>query len=153
MKLSFRFADNKSGHNDLILQLGDASWVCDSYYLALDRGLLPETEDAGKIRAVLRRLHEQWLTAVEALPDGGTAYLPYDFSDEYTAWLACKRSGSTVAVSRGWANVEGWSFFPSAAGDLFTCPREFQIDGPTVEGTVAELQDAIRGSLHAARAD
>jgi hypothetical protein len=33
---------------------------------------------------VLRRLMEQRLAAVERLPDGGTAYLPYDLSDRYT---------------------------------------------------------------------
>jgi hypothetical protein len=46
--------------------------VCDSYYLALDRELLSDREDAGKVRAVLRRLLEQWLAAVVTAAKIGT---------------------------------------------------------------------------------
>lgn len=147
MELSLRFEDNDTAHNDLVLQFAGERWVCDSYYLLFDGELLPDREDADKVWAVLRRLLEQWLTAVERLPDGGTAYLPYDFSDQYTGWLACHRSGDEVSVSRGWADVEGWSFFPSAAGDLLERPRGFRVDGPTVRGSALELVEAVRGSL------
>jgi hypothetical protein len=145
--LSLRFEDNETGHDDLVLRFANQRWVCDSYYLVLDRELLPDRENADKVRAVLLRLLEQWLVAVERLPDGGTAYLPYDFSDQYTGWLSCHRSGDEAVVSRGWANVEGWSFFPSAAGDLFHSPRGFRVDGPTVQGSVSELVEAVRGAL------
>src|SRR5215470_16626877 len=114
---ALRFEDNGTAHDDLVLRFGGESWVCDSYYLALDRELLPDREDADKVRAVLRRLLEQWLFAVENLPDNGTAYLPYDFSDQYTGWLACHRSDAQVAVSRGWAEEEGWSLSPSVVGN------------------------------------
>lgn len=107
MNLSFRFQDNRRGHDDLTLSLGGESWVCDSYYLALDRGLLPDREDEEKIRVVLQRLLGLWLETVEQLPEGGTAYLPYDLSDQYTGWLECQRSGSGMLVSRGWAQIEG----------------------------------------------
>jgi hypothetical protein len=145
--LSVRFEDNGSGHNDIVLRFGGEQWVCDSYYLALDSGLLPEREDAGKIRVVLLRLLEQWQAAVARLPDGGTVYLPYDFSDQCTCWLACKRTGGEVIVSRGWADLEGWSFSPSNAGNLFNCPRGFRIDGPTVRSQAAEFVEAVRNSL------
>ncbi len=147
MDLSLRFEDNETAHDDLVLRFAGERSVCDSYYLALDRELLPDREDADKVRAVLRRLLEQWLAAVERLSDGGTAYLPYDFSDQYTGWLACHRSGDEVTVSRGWADVEGWSFFPSAAGNLFERPRGFRVDGPTVRGSVSELVEAVRALL------
>jgi hypothetical protein len=147
VELSLRFEDNQTAHNDLILRYGGGEWVCDSYFLALDRELLPDREGADKVRAVLRRLLEQWLAAVERIPDGGTAYLPYDFSDQGTGWLACHRTGEEVTVSRGWAVVEGWSFFPSAAGDLFDRPRGFHADGPTIRGSVSELSEAVRESL------
>jgi hypothetical protein len=145
--LSLRFEDNDTAHDDLVLRFASERWVCDSYYLVLDRELLPDREDADKVRAVLRRLLEQWLAALGRLPDGGTAYLPYDFSDQYTGWLACQRSGSEVAVSRGWADVEGWSFFPSAAGDLSARPRGFRADGTTVRCGLPDLVEAVRGSL------
>jgi hypothetical protein len=147
VELSLRFEDNDTAHDDLVLRFAGERWVCDSYYLALDRELLPDREDAGKVRAVLRRLLEQWLAAVERLPDGGTAYLPYDFSDQCTCWLACHRSGDEVTVTRGWADVAGWSFFPSAAGDLFARPCGFHVDGPTVRASALELVEAVRESL------
>jgi hypothetical protein len=147
VELSLRFEDNDSAHDDLVLRFAGEQWVCDSYYLALDHKLLPDREDADKVRAVLRQMLEQWLVAVERLPDAGTVYLPYDFSDQYTGWLACQRSGNEVAVSRGWSDVEGWSFSPSAAGDLLECPRGFRVDGPTVQGSVSELVEAIRESF------
>lgn len=147
MELWLRFEDNGTAHGDIVLRLGGERWVSDSYYLALDQELLPEREDADKVRAVLRRLLEQWCTAIERLPDGGTAYLPYDFSDQYTGWLSCERSGDLMAVSRGWAEMEGWSFFPSAADNLLDRPRGFRVDGPTVRTSVSELVEAIRGSF------
>src|SRR5579872_6698507 len=129
MELSLRFQDNNTGHDDLVLRFGGQSWVCDSYYLALDQELLPEQEGAEKIKAVLRRLLEQWLVAVESMPDGSTVFLPYDFSDQYTGWLQCRRSGAEVAVSRGWAEVEGWSFMPSVIGVYLSQLPGFRIDG------------------------
>jgi hypothetical protein len=156
VELSLRFKDNERAHDDLVLLFAGERWVCDSYYLGLDRELLPDREDADKVdadkvQAVLRRLLEQWLAAVERLPDSGTAYLPYDFSDQYTGWLACHRSGGEVSVSRGWADVEGWSFSPSAAGDLFERPRGFRVDGPTVRGGALELVEVVRRSVLASR--
>ena len=151
MVLSLRYEDNDTAHDDLILQFSGERWVCDSYYLALDRNLLHGREDADKVRAVLRRLLEQWLAAVERLPDGGTAYLPYDFSDQYTGWLECQRSAGEVTVSRGFAEVEGGSFFPSAAGDLSERPRGFQVTGPTVQFSLMGLVDDVHESLVQAR--
>jgi hypothetical protein len=147
MDLTLRFDDKMTGHNDLVLFFAGQSWVCDSYYLALDRKLLPDREDADKVRAVLQRLLLQWLEAVDNMPDGGTVFLPYDFSDQCTAWLRCQRSGSGVTVSHGWANVEGWSFFPSAVGEYLSDLPGFRPNGPSIWVDFGELQQAIRNSL------
>jgi len=64
-----------------VLRFAGQEWICDSYYFAIDTELLPEVEGDRKIRAVLQRLHEQWLQAIESLKVGGVAYLPFDFSD------------------------------------------------------------------------
>lgn len=144
MELSLRFEDNGAGHNDLVLRFVGQSWICDTYFLALDSELLPEREDADKIRAVLRRLLKQWLSAVENVPDGAAVYLPYDFSDQYTAWLRCLRSGDIVEVRRGWAEIEGYSFSPSAVGPYLTRLPGFRPDGPTVQAPFEELVQAIR---------
>ena len=152
MKLSLEFVDNGSGHDDLEVRFGDALLRCDSYYLGLDPLLFPEREDAGKVRAVLRRLIWQWLAALDWLADGGTAYLPFDFADQYTAWLECQRSGDGVVVSWGFADVEGWALTPSAAGDLTIRPRKLRVgewDGGelVVEANWTELLEAVRRLL------
>ena len=147
MELSLRFEDNRKAHRDLILRIGDRSWTCDTYYLALDRRLLPDREDSEKVKAVLRQLLHQWLSAVEHVPDGGTVFLPYDFSDQYTGWLRCQRTGSNAIVCRGSASVEGWSFFPSQIGEHLNRLVGFKPDAPTFEMPIAELISAIRKSI------
>jgi hypothetical protein len=147
MEFSLRFQDNGKAHNDLVLRIGDQSWMCDTYYFALDRGLLPDREDADKVRVVLRQLLQQWLSAVEHVPDGHTVFLPYDFSDQCTGWLRCQRSGSLAVVCRGWASVEGWSFYPSAIGEHLHRLPGFRPDAPVVEMAVTEFVKAIRDSM------
>lgn len=144
MNLGLSFQHNGTRHHDVVLLFGDERHVCDSYYLALDAQLLPECEDVEKVRAVLRRLLEQWLQAAEHLPDGGTIYLPYDFSDQCTGWLACTRTGDHVSLQRGFALVEGWSLIHSALGDLQRYPRGLEAQGGQVRGTTTELSEALR---------
>lgn len=150
MNLSLRFQDNNSGHKDLFLYLGGESWEADSYYLALDNGLLPEREDAEKVRMVLQRLLQQWLDAVNSLRDNEVIFLPYDFSDQYTAWLRCERNGDSVTVVRGWASVEGWSFNPSNIGDRLNNLPGFKIDGCVISAPYNELLEAIKGCVREA---
>jgi hypothetical protein len=117
--ISFSFDDNGRYHEDLVLQCGDRKWRCDSYYLLLDNALLPGQEDAAsKVRAVLRRLLDQWHAAVAGLADGETCYLPFDFSDQSTRWLRCRANGVMLRIQPGWADVEGYSFPPSEVGEL-----------------------------------
>ena len=54
-----------------------------------------------------------WLQALLAAADGELIYLPFDFSDEYTRWIACQRDGDQLLVVFGWAEVEGWAISPS----------------------------------------
>ncbi len=147
MDLSLRFKSNGTGHDDVELRLEEHAWVCDSYYFAIDRNVLPERRDDPKIRTVLRRLLEQWASAVRNLQDGAVVFLPYDFSDEYTGWLSCTRRGAVIDVSRGWALVEGWSISPSDVGSHLSSLRDFRLDGPTLQGTVDELAQAIQRSI------
>lgn len=147
MDLSLLFEDNRTGHDDLVLRFGGQSYVCDTYYLALDSKLLPESEYTNHVRVVLQKIFEQWLSVVENLQDGGSVYLPYDFSDQYTGWLCCSRSGNTASVCRGWATVEGWSISPSAVGQYMTLLPEFRPDGPTVQVPIKELIEAIQNSI------
>lgn len=147
MAISLRYIGNGTAHRDVFVTVGEETFVCDSYYFMLDRNVLPDREDDGKVRAVLSRLLEQWLDGVQTLADEGTVHLPYDFSDQCTGWLECRRKGQGVIVSRGWALVEGWSFMPSEIGDLARVPNGFRADGPTVQMTIEGMRKAIRSSL------
>lgn len=151
MELSFILEDNGTGHSDLVLRFAGQVYVCDTYYLALDPMLLPNRTDRYKIRMVLQKLLEQWLSAVENVPDGGSVYLPYDFSDQYTGWLCCYRSGNTASVCRGWAEVEGWSISPSAVGDFLIRLPGFRAEGPSVQVLMREFAEAVH-RLFAVRA-
>ena len=150
MTLKFFFSDNSRGHNDLYLQVAEREWVCDSYYLALDDNLLPEREDSSKVRAVLFRLMEQWLAAIERLSANEVAFLPYDFSDQYTGWLRCEHRDSYVLVSRGWSPVEGWSFSPSAIPSHLAVAPNFKSDGVILSLPKQDLLEAIRASMQQA---
>jgi hypothetical protein len=146
MDLSLTFHDNKTGHQDILLRFAGQEWICDSYYFAIDGELLPEVEDDRKIRAVLRRLHEQWLEAIETLKVGEVAYIPFDFSDQCTGWLRCTATPTGYSVAQGWSSLEGWSFSPSAVGELLHNLEGFRADGPTLEVVSSELLAAIRES-------
>jgi hypothetical protein len=147
VELSLQFDDNGTGHADLVLRFAGQTWDCDSYYLALDGELLPDREDAEKVQVVLRRVLHQWLLAVEDIPDDGTVYLPYDFSDQYTGWLRCRRSGDMAEVCRGWAEVPGWSLSPSSVGDYLTRLRGFRPDGPWIRAPITTVVEAVRTSI------
>src|SRR6185437_15277193 len=148
--ISFQFEDNGRFHDDLVLRLGDQHWRCDSYYLLIDRGMLADREDASKVRDVLRRLLEQWHSSVAALREGETCYLPYDFSDQGTGWLRCEAIGPDLNVHHGWAEVEGYSFFPSEVGELLRNLTGFRPDGREVVMPRSAFLLAIGGQPEAA---
>lgn len=147
MELSLTFKDKGKGHGDILLRFANQEWGCDSYYLAIDDEFDPGAEDETKVRAVLRRLLEQWLETVQMLKGDGFAYLPYDFSDQHTGWLRCSRVENGIRVEHGWSDIEGWSFPPSAVGIHLHKLEGFRGDGPSVELEEAALVEAIRASL------
>jgi hypothetical protein len=99
LNLSLRYEDNGTLHDDIQLQLENETWTCDSYYFALDRNVQEDDESTTKVKAVLSKLLEQWLTVATDLPDAGTAFLPFDFSDQCTAWVRCQRLGDEMVLS------------------------------------------------------
>lgn len=147
MYLSLTFNDNGRAHDDVELRFADQQWICDSYYYALDDEVLPGVENQAKVRAVMRRLLEQWQDATRNLTVGQIAFLPYDFSDEYTGWLRCTRTAKGFVIVHGWSNVEGYSFLPSNIGKLVFELSDFRPDGPTLEMDAHELARAINESI------
>ena len=53
-----------------------------------------------------------WIQILGEADDGELVYLPFDFADEYTKWIACQILGNEVSMVFGWAPVEGWSISP-----------------------------------------
>ena len=148
LDLSLRYEDNGTDHDDLVLHFAGQTRVCDSYYFALDRTLRPQDESPDKVKMILRALLEQWLTAATNLPDAGTTFLPYDFSDQYTGWLCCRRNGNEMAVTLGWdEGVQGWSIFPSEIGGYLSRLPSFKADGPAIKSNRDDLLQAILDSL------
>lgn len=150
MDLLLVLQPNGTGHDDLVLRFAGELYRADSYYLALDPQLDPDREDEVKVRAVLRRLLERWRDAVRALAPGDATYIPYDFSDQCTAWLRLQRQSreETLRIDRGWSSVEGWALCPSDSATR-TAPSGFNRDGPSVCAPIEEVLDAIEQSLDA----
>ncbi|MFJ9058964.1 hypothetical protein [Streptomyces sp. NPDC102409] len=141
----------KGSHNDLRLRVGSYQHRCDSYYFALDDApMVP-----GGLGLRLSRLLEQWSSQVASLRDGGgTVYLPYDFSDQCTAWLrVTSADGETAEVQAGWTSIEAWGIYPSDY--LATAPAVTDFDpisGAQVECSLNDLAariDANRATLEA----
>ncbi|MFE5538868.1 hypothetical protein [Streptomyces sp. NPDC056492] len=108
--LSFDRLPTASSYDDLKLTIGSFQHICDSSYLSID--LYPtDTDDLG---GALARLLEQWSTQVNGLRGvGGTVHLPYDFSDQCTAWLRVSSAdGHAAEVQAGWSAIPGWDVNP-----------------------------------------
>ncbi|MET9473066.1 hypothetical protein [Streptomyces sp. NPDC002922] len=98
----------------------------------------------------LSRLLEQWSSQVASLRDGGgTVYLPYDFSDQCTAWLRVSSSdGQTAKVQAEWSLIEGWGIYPSDY--LSTAPAVADFDpiaGAQVVYSLIDLAARIDANL------
>ncbi|MET9700665.1 hypothetical protein ABZY31_27610 [Streptomyces sp. NPDC006529] len=136
--LHFDRVRTRGDHNDLRLRIGPHRQKCDSYYFALD----DSPEAPGGLGPKLARLLDQWSTQVTGLTHGGgTAYLPYDFSDQCTAWLRVSSTdGQNAEVQAGWSLIEGWRIEPSDY--LTTAPEVTDFDpiaGASTECSLSEL--------------
>ena len=110
------------------VRIGDETRTGDLYYLGID----PRNKDHDCSSDVgLMRLIDGWIETIVANESGRIFYLPFDFSDEFTRWLACEKSGSEITVVFGWAEVEGWSFSPSDFSEHSRKLTDFRADEPT----------------------
>ncbi|MEV8530836.1 hypothetical protein [Streptomyces sp. NPDC051211] len=140
--LHFDRVRTRGDHNDLRLRIGSHRHTCDSYYLAIDGS----PEAPGGMGPRLARLLEQWHAQILGLKDaGGTVYLPYDFSDQCTAWLrVTSADGRTAEVQAGWSLIEAWGIEP--ANYLATAPEVADFDpiaAARIECSLTELATRI----------
>ncbi|MGP3753488.1 hypothetical protein [Streptomyces sp. IBSNAI001] len=151
VELHFDRVRTKGSHDDLRLRIGSYQHRCDSYYFALDDSpIVP-----GGLGLRLSRLLDQWGLQVASLRDGGgTAYLPYDFSDQCTAWLrVTSADGEAAEVQAGWSLIEGWGIYPSDYLSAAPAVTDFDpITGAQVKCSLIGLAariDANRATLEA----
>ncbi|MET8129945.1 hypothetical protein ABZV67_41585 [Streptomyces sp. NPDC005065] len=88
----------------------------------------------------------QWGAQILRHKNGGdTVYLPYDFSDQCTAWLRVSSTdGQTAEIQAGWSLIEAWGIEPS--NYLSTAPEVADFDpiaSAHVESSLAELATRI----------
>jgi predicted O-methyltransferase YrrM len=107
--LRLTFDHNGTSHGDLRLQFGSFSRVGDSYYLGLDSGVRPGDESPEKVREVLESLLDQWAERLRSSASEETVYLPFEFADEYTGWLRCRREEEDLLVDVGWSMLPGYA--------------------------------------------
>lgn len=93
------------------LRLGEATQTGAMYYLGID----PQSPDHDCPPArSLQRLFRAWLQLLlDSRGLSGPCYLPFDFADESTQWLACELSDNMIHAVFGWAEIEGWAISPT----------------------------------------
>lgn len=123
--------------NQIEVRCGTESRCGECHYL--DTGTSPENSCTSiaepsrqLLESALRSLLREWQRALQSLADGGLIWLPFDFSDESTRWLAVQRTGDEAALVFGWAPVEGWAINPTNLGDLPRSITGFVPDEPLV---------------------
>lgn len=112
--------------NRIVVQIGEECRIGDSYYLSIDP---QEPEHDPSPTAGLRTLLLSWIRELSS-SDGDLIYLPFDFSDEYTRWLACQKIADQVLVVCGWAQVEGWAIRPANFREYVHAVPNFRPDEP-----------------------
>ncbi|MGA0560635.1 hypothetical protein ACO2Q8_28475 [Larkinella sp. VNQ87] len=130
-------------HDDLYVNFPelDIEQYNDTYYFALDSGILPEEEDERKVKIVLNDLLTNWEKSVEALSNESTALLPIDFSDQYVGALKVRRKDDHLTVHYSTYRMDG-GMFPSFMNkisfdeEIFTSKKSFTI---SVKDFLAEI--------------
>jgi hypothetical protein len=122
--------------NQIEVCCGSESRCGECYYLSLsesagDNGSA-EAAPRTALQHGLQGLLREWTKQLQSLDDGGLLWLPFDFSDEYTRWLAVNRSGDEASLVFGWAPVEGWAIDPQNLGQLPRTLESFVPDEPLV---------------------
>lgn len=116
-----------TGSDQFQVRVGDETRTGELYYLGIDPK--QENHDCSP-EFGLRRLIDAWIAAVETTAPRRIFYLPFDFSDEYTRWLGCEKTESTITVVCGSAEVEGWAFSPTEFSSHLYDLKDFSADEP-----------------------
>ncbi|MFM7055499.1 MAG: hypothetical protein ACKO2P_01110 [Planctomycetota bacterium] len=126
--------------NQIEVRCGTESRCGECHYLdsgftpgpVLPDGTAPAEPTRQQLNSALTSLLREWHRVLQTLEDGGLIWLPFDFSDEITQWLAVQRTGDEAALVFGRAPVEGWAINPGNLGDLPRSLSDFVPDEPLV---------------------
>jgi hypothetical protein len=113
----------KIDNNSYTLSIDDVGYTqeANTYYLAIDKGLMPGIDSTNKVLSVLHRLINNWIDVIESILEDKSSnrltYLPFDFSDEY---LGCLRvellSEGVLKIDYGYTyGIVGYTISPSKA--------------------------------------
>jgi hypothetical protein len=123
--------------NQIEVRCGTESRCGECHYLEMGateslHSTIPSNPTRQLLESSLQQLLREWLTILKSLQNGELVWLPFDFSDESTRWLAVHRTGHEAALVFGWARVEGWAIDPANIGELARGLRDFIPDDPLV---------------------
>jgi hypothetical protein len=140
--LQIEYLPGGGSHDDLRIAVASHEHRADSCYLDLDRW----PTAPGTTQDSLARLLDQWLDDLAGLGDGGPAFLPFDLSDQCSAWLRVSRLESDrVRVDLGWTSVSGATFNPADYGDTASRIRDFRpMEGAVFDADLTDLVDEVR---------
>jgi len=114
--------------DEFALRVGSEQRTGSLYYLGID----PRAPDHNCMPTTgLARLFSSWIERLLQPHVSSPVFLPFDFADETTQWIACETSDNTVHMVFGWAHVEGWAISPSDFGKHATSLPDFTPDEPT----------------------
>ncbi len=156
MRVSIQFKSNGTLHGDIMLTFDGERCHADSYFFAIDPAWFPNLETGEtKAQSALRKLLQIAHQHLCDLAQSQSVYVPYDLSDECSAWLRCTRDGDSVTVMRGWTNRG--CLFPSVAVTMMKDLQEFDSFGvelriereaflKCLETSICDLQASIDDS-------
>ena len=131
----------------LLVQIGDDSRTGNLYYLGIGG---PDGDTGLSAATGVHRLITSWIRTIQVAPVNQLFYLPFDFSDEFTRWIACQKNGSDLDCVFGWAAVEGWSISPLDFGEQAFGLEAFHPDDPVQVQTI--YRPALLSGLRSSQA-
>lgn len=152
VKIETEYNAEFPSHRDIFVQWPDLDLIeiVDSYYFVLDEGMFPKVETFEKALIVLRKLLTDWQSTVKGMGESESAYLPFDFSDEYIGFFKVMMNQRVLLVRYGATRkMFGWSVYPSESTPLPIRSEdeaflEEEVVSISVEDFVAQIERSIQ---------
>lgn len=114
---------------EFVLHIGSEQRTGSLYYLGID----PRAPDHNCTPTTgLARLFSGWVKYLLQPDIPNPVFLPFDFADETTQWIACEISDNTIHLVFGWAPVEGWAISPSDFSQYVSSLPDFVPNAPAL---------------------